>query len=69
MEKKRFDLYVKGYIIYRGYMSANGNGDICIAPPEEVDLMHGIIVEGDMIVDSIYVVGKKVGASGIYREA
>ena len=68
MEKKKFDLYVKGNLLYHDYCACKGAGDGAKlethVPPEEVDLMHGIVIEGDMIVDSIYVVNKKVGASG-----
>ena len=68
MEKIKFDLFVHGNIIYRGYCATNRHEDgACIIsniPFEDVDTMHGIIVEGNMEVDNLYTVNRKIGASG-----
>lgn len=68
MEKRKFDLYVHGNLTSWGYCACGsleaGSGITEHVPYESVDLKHGIIIEGDMEVDNIYVIGKKVGASG-----
>ena len=68
MEKRKFDLFVHGNIISRGYYATNRREDgACITtniPFEEVDTNYGIIIEGDMQVDNIYTMNKKIGASG-----
>lgn len=67
MEKRKFDLYVHGNIISKSYLSSGELPDANICwnvPYESVDLMHGIIVEGDLAVDSLYTVNKLVGCSG-----
>ena len=67
MEKRKFDLYVHGNIISKSYLASGELPDANIfgrVPYESVDLMHGIIVEGDLVVDSLYTVNKLVGCSG-----
>ena len=65
-KKRRFDLYVHGNLTSWGYCSSWSKPAKVEehVPYESVDLKHGIIIEGDMEVDNIYVIGKKVGASG-----
>ena len=67
MEKRKFDLYVHGNIITKNYLASGALPDANIfwhVPYESVDLNHGIIVEGDLVVDSLYTVNKLVGCSG-----
>lgn len=67
-EKRKFDLFVHGNIMSRGYCACNGRekgaGITEHILFEEVDTKHGIIVEGDMQVDNLYTMNRKIGASG-----
>lgn len=66
-EKQKFDLFVHGNIIAKSYLASGEMPDANISwhvPYESVDLKHGIVVEGDMIVDKLYTVNKRVGCSG-----
>ena len=67
-EKRKFDLYVHGNIISKGYCAAwkmeDGAHIEQHVAYEDVDTKHGIIVEGDMTVDNLYTMNRSIGASG-----
>ncbi len=64
--KRQFDLFVHGNLISRGYcVDWNKPSKIeSDVPYKDVDLKHGIIIEGDMEVDNIANYGKRIGVSG-----
>lgn len=65
-KKRRFDLYVHGNLISNGYCAFMNKpaGIEEHVPYDEVDLKHGIIIEGNMEVSNLYKTNKMVGASG-----